>query len=249
MPRSAQPWLHELVTALSAPTAVLSEPGGQIRRAGAQGMLHADVRVLSTAVLEVGGAEPAAVSGGLLAADRALFIGAARQLGEDSADPAVRVERERLVGPGQLAEQVRVISVSAGPVVTEVTIRVGADLASIGEIKSGRAEPAAASRPGRGRAGGTAPERRPELAGTAAGAVVAWGAGAVAVRLSAPGATVERAGRGWVLRWPVRLEGRGQQEVSWALAVQDADAVVAPAPDQAGPATGRPAVGRGAGRG
>lgn len=227
MSRSAQPWLHELVTALSAPTAVLSEPGGQIRPAGAQGMLHADARVLGTAVLEVGGTEPAPVSGGLLAADRALFIGAARQLGDDIADPTVRVERERVVGPGRLAERVRIVSASAAPVITEVTIQVGADLASIGEIKSGRANQEQAD------------QGQAELAHTAAGATLRWGAGAVSVRLSAPGATAERAGRDCVLRWPVRLDGRGQQEVSWVLTVQDADAVVAPAPDQ-GRAGGRP---------
>src|SRR6185437_10613388 len=140
MSRSVQPWLHELVTALSAPTAVLSEPGGQIRPAGAQGMLHADTRVLSLAVLEVGQAEPSPVSGGLLAADRALFIGAARQLGDDIPDPTVRVERERIVSPGRMAERIRISSASAASVVTEVTVRVAADLASMGDIKSGRAD-------------------------------------------------------------------------------------------------------------
>jgi glycogen debranching enzyme len=233
MSRSVQPWLHELVTALSAPTAVLSEADGQIRPAGAQGMLHADARVLSTAVLEVGGAEPAPVSGGLLAADRALFVGAARQLGDDIADPTVRVERERVVGPGRLAERVRVISASAAPVATEVTIRLAADLASIGEIKSGRADQERTQQRQRD-------EWQAELAHTAAGATLLWGTGTVSVRLSAPGAVAERDGRGCVLRWPVRLDGRGQQEVGWVLTVQDAGAVVAPAPDQ-GRAGGRAA--------
>ena len=46
-----QPWLHDLVTVLSAPTVVLSEAGGQIRDGrNAQGVLHADVRVLCAAV-------------------------------------------------------------------------------------------------------------------------------------------------------------------------------------------------------
>ena len=51
-----QPWLHDLVTVLSAPTVMLSEPSGQVRDGGsAEGVLHADVRVLSLAVLTVGG--------------------------------------------------------------------------------------------------------------------------------------------------------------------------------------------------
>ena len=73
-----QPWLHELVTALSAPTVVLSESSGQIRAAGAQGALHADIRVLSEAVLTVGGTEPTPASGGVVGARTARFTGVAR---------------------------------------------------------------------------------------------------------------------------------------------------------------------------
>ena len=55
---AGQPWLHNLITVLSAPTVVLSEQDGQLRRSGAQGALHAHSRVLSQAVLEINGAEP-----------------------------------------------------------------------------------------------------------------------------------------------------------------------------------------------
>jgi len=100
-----QPWLHELVTVLSAPTVALSDPSGQIRPGGAQGVMHADVRVLSEAVLDVDGAEPAPVSGGLLGARTARFIAVPRALGDDIADPTVRVERERTVLPGEVRER------------------------------------------------------------------------------------------------------------------------------------------------
>ncbi|HEY7144261.1 MAG TPA: glycogen debranching N-terminal domain-containing protein [Streptosporangiaceae bacterium] len=139
MSASAQPWLHELVTVLGAPTVALSEHSGQIRPRGAQGVLHADARVLSAVVLEVGGAEPAPVSSGLLGAGRALFISAARQLGEDIPDPTVRIERERVVSPGQVRERIRVISAAGAPVSTELTVRLAADLAGIGVIKAGQA--------------------------------------------------------------------------------------------------------------
>src|SRR6202035_3275233 len=113
MANSGQPWLHELVIALCAPTVALSEASGQIRpaagsRSGAQGVVHADSRVLSAAVLEVGRAEPEPLSSGLLDAGRALFIGLVRDLGGDGADPAVRVERERLVSPGRVREHIRI---------------------------------------------------------------------------------------------------------------------------------------------
>ncbi|HEU5421511.1 MAG TPA: glycogen debranching N-terminal domain-containing protein [Streptosporangiaceae bacterium] len=240
MSRSLQPWLHELVTALHAPTVVLSEPGGQIRPAGAQGVLHADTRVLSAAVLEVGQLEPDPVSGGLLTADRALFIGAARQLGDEIPDPTVRVEREREVSPGRVRETIRIISAAAAPVHTELTLRVAADLASMGEIKSGQA----------GRAAGGSPEESAAAAGAAAGAEngtgaadgaragaaagLSWGAGPVAVQFRAPGASVNRDGDEYLLSWPVQLGAGGRQEVSWELTVQDPAAVVAAAPDQAG---------------
>jgi N-terminal domain of (some) glycogen debranching enzymes len=47
MPNPRQPFLHDLVTVLAAPTQALSRRDGQIDGAGAQGVLHGDVRVLS----------------------------------------------------------------------------------------------------------------------------------------------------------------------------------------------------------
>jgi glycogen debranching enzyme len=217
MPPSGQPWLHELVTTVSAPTAVLGERSGQIRPSGAQGALHADARVLSEAVLEVGGAEPTPLSSGLLAADTALFVGACRDLGDDGADPTVRVERERTVSPGRVRERIRLISAAAGPVRAEITLRIAADLASIGEIKAGQPRPPAPV----------------EVAGRGDG--LSWGAGPLQVRLSAPGATLSAGPAGAVLRWPARLEGRGQLEFGWELTVTDPAAVVVPVAGRAGP--------------
>jgi glycogen debranching enzyme len=216
MPRSGQPWLHELVTAVSAPTAALSERSGQIRPGGAQGVLHADARVLSAAVLEVGAAEPTPLSSGLLAAGTALFVGACRELGDDGPDPTVRVERERTVGPGRVRERIRLLSAATGPVSTEVTVRVAADLASIGEIKAGQARrPVPIAGPGRG--------GRPAAGG------LSWAAGPLRVRLTAPGAAISADGDEALLRWPARLAGRGQLEFGWELAVTDPEAVVVPA--------------------
>ncbi len=47
--------VHDLVACVRAPTAVLSSAGGDIVADGAQGAFTADVRVLSEAVLAVGG--------------------------------------------------------------------------------------------------------------------------------------------------------------------------------------------------
>jgi hypothetical protein len=211
-----QPWLHDLVTVLSAPTVVLSEPSGQVRADGAQGALHADVRVLSQAVLEVGGAEPAPVSGGLMDARTARFVSVPRALGDDTVDPTVRVERQRTVAPGEVSERIAVVSHADAGVSTELALTVAADLAGLAAIKAGCAG---------GRAGTRA---RPEGDG------LTWSDGRVRVTLSAPGAAVTD---GNVLRWPVRLAGRGRCEVGWRLVVSDSSAAVAGAPPRPGRVT------------
>jgi glycogen debranching enzyme len=210
-----QPWLHELVTVLSAPTAVLSEAGGQIRPGGAQGALHADCRVLSQAVLEVAGAEPVPIGGGLLGADAALFISVPRGLGDDIADPTVRVEREREVTAGGVGERIRLISTADSPVAADLVLRVAADLAGLGQIKAGQTgHPAVIT-------------IAPLGGGQPAGVELTWGCGGLRARLTAPGAGATPGDSGEVvLRWPARLAGRGQREIGWELTIADADAVV-----------------------
>lgn len=204
------PWLHELVTVLSAPTVALSEHSGQIRPDGAQGVLHADLRVLSRAVLEVDGVEPVPVSGGLLNARTARFIGVPRALGDDIADPTVRVERERTIAPGEVRELIRTVSFTDAGVCAELTLTVAADLAGLAEIKNARAD------------GTLVPI---ELAGDG----LTWGdgGGLVRVTLSAPGADLQVSGTHIArLRWLVRLPGRGTHEVGWRISVTDSGAAV-----------------------
>ncbi|HET9080896.1 MAG TPA: glycogen debranching N-terminal domain-containing protein, partial [Trebonia sp.] len=133
-----QPWLHELVTVLSAPTVALSEAGGQIRPRGAQGVLHADVRVLSEAVLTVDGAEPAPAGGGPVSAVAARFVAVPRAHGDDIVDPTVRVIRVRTVAPGEVRESLTVISDADAGVSASLALTVAADLAGLAEIKGSR---------------------------------------------------------------------------------------------------------------
>jgi hypothetical protein len=213
-----QPWLHDLVTTASAPTVVLSEPSGQIRDGrNAEGVLHADVRVLSREVLTVGGAEPAPLGSGLAGARSAWFASAARALGDDIVDPTVRIERERAVAPGEVTERIRVVSYADRGIDTEIVVTVAADLASLGEIKAARA-------------------RRP-VPLHKVGDVLTWGDSELTVTLSAPGAELATgtAGRGGdpcagSVRWPVRLDGRGARELDLRLTVTDTAAAVVAAP-------------------
>ncbi|HEY1669748.1 MAG TPA: glycogen debranching N-terminal domain-containing protein [Trebonia sp.] len=216
-----QPWLHDLVTVLSAPTVMLSEPSGQVRDGGgAEGVLHADVRVLSLAVLTVGGTEPAPIGSGLDGARSAWFVAVPRALGDDIVDPTVRIERERTVAPGEVSERIRVVSFADSGVDTELVLTVAADLAGLGEIKAARAGQAVRLTPGRDG--------------------LSWGDGELAVTLSAPGAELacDRAARVATVRWPVRLDGRGATVLSWRLTVTDTAASVIAAPGAA-PRTAR----------
>ncbi len=211
-----QPWLHELVTTLSAPTAVLSESSGQIRALGAQGVLHADVRVLSAAVLTVGGVEPSPVSGGITGARTARFTCVARTLGDDwTVDPTVQIDRERSVTAGEVSERIRLLSFSDAPVKTVLSLTVAADLAGLPQIKS---------------AGQTAAAPVRQVAAAEA-ARLTWSSESVCVTLTAVDATVSLSEHGTaaVLTWPVQLDGRGAHEVGWCLSIRDTTAAVGPA--------------------
>ena len=211
-----QPWLHELVTVLRAPTVVLSEQSGQIRAgSNAQGVLHADVRVLSQAVLTVGAVEPAPVGSGLTEAGFAWFVAVPRGLGDDIVDPTVRIERERTVAPGEVCELIRVVSYADSRVDTELVLTVAADMAGLGQIKAARA-------------GQPVPL-------TLVGDGLTWGDAKVTVALSAPGAevAVDPPNGAGTVRWAVRLDGRAVSEFSWRLAVSDPAAAVVAAPGAA----------------
>jgi hypothetical protein len=210
-----QPWLHDLVTVLSAPTVVLSGPDGQIRDDGtAEGVLHADVRVLSRAVLTVGGTEPAPIGNGPDGARSAWFVAVPRSLGDDIVDPTVRIERERTVAPGEVSERIRMVSFADSGIDTELVLAVAADLAALSDIKAARA-------------GQPVPL-------TAVGDGLAWGDGELTVTLTAPGAELgvdslvggTAVGSTATARWRVRLDGRGTREFSWRLRVTDPAASV-----------------------
>jgi len=223
MSEAGQPWLHNLVTVLSAPTMVLSEQGGQVRQSGAQGAIHAHSRVLSQAILEFDGAEAAPISSGLVSSGTAMFASIPRQSATDAADPSVWVTRTRTVRPGFLQEVVRM---SGGPRAhgkTRVTLRVAADLAVLTDIKAGRT-------------GTLVP-----ITVTSTG--LEWGTDGLLVRLSAPGAvaTADPAGQA-VLSWDVELGSQSDQEIAWHLTVQDETALVLAAPATAAGWTRLPRV-------
>jgi glycogen debranching enzyme len=133
-----QPFLHELVTAVRAPAAVLSSRDGQLRPTGAQGWLVADVRHLSELTLTLDGHEPVPLGHRQESAERLVFVAAARHLGDEITEPTVRVERHRQTGSGLLRETVEVVNDARRDVTTTLGVRLSADLAPILAFRGGQ---------------------------------------------------------------------------------------------------------------
>jgi glycogen debranching enzyme len=207
-----QPWLHDLVTSLKAPTVALCEPSGQIRAGGAQGVLHADVRVLSQALVLLDRAEPTPIGGGFVTAELSRFSAIARGLGDRGPDPTVRLDRTRSVNSGSVHERLVVSSAAAGPVSTWLDLRFASDLARVETIKSGAAGPPVAL----------------AAAENEQGVVVHWSDSDVDATLTAPGANLVTLSGATelTLGWPVDLAPGTSQTFEWTLTARSPSAPV-----------------------
>ncbi len=196
-----QPALHALDLCVLAPTAVLSDHSGQIDGPG-HGVLHADVRVLSRAVLSLDGTSLTAVRTVSDGTGRSRFVLLARELGDAGPDPTVRVERHRQATVDGVVERIVLSSTAREPVRATVRLALAADLIDMALVKAGR--------------DGVAVPMR-----TAPGGLT-WGRDGVAVTVTAADADVTHG----ELSWPVELKPRTSVEVGWRLRVTDPAAVV-----------------------
>jgi hypothetical protein len=137
-----QPLLHHLVSCVRAPALALSEPDGQIRPGGVQGWFRGDRRLLSTLVVEVNGREPEGLRGGSAGACAAAFVSVARNVGDVSADPTVRLDRTRELSDRRLVESLTVTSSAQTDVDLDLTVWLQSDLAPMPRVRTG--EPPAA---------------------------------------------------------------------------------------------------------
>ena len=224
MSQPRQPFLHDLLTVFAAPTQVLSAQSGQIGREGAaigaQGILHADLRIVSALDLTVDGQPPEHIATlpagpGGDDGDGMVFSYLLRDVAAelaDSADPQVRLDRERRVSPGRCGESYLVTSQLPVAVTVRIQLALSHDLAPIGVIRVGHQPPARIF-----------PAPDPEHGPS-------WGSETVQVRLHAPGARVDRAADGRQLRltWAVEVPARGTARVGWTATVTDQGSVVIP---------------------
>ena len=134
-----QPFLHELVACVRAPTCVLSALDGQIRATGAAGLFHGDVRHLAELLVHVDGRPPLPVGHRLLDHGRVSFVAALAGVGDPIADPTVRLERVRQATAHGLVDVLTVVNDARRAVQPVVTVRAAADLAPLSAVKHGAA--------------------------------------------------------------------------------------------------------------
>jgi glycogen debranching enzyme len=204
--RRFQPLLHDLVSTVLAPTSALSGADGQIRRAGAQGLYHADRRALSQARLLIDGREPEPIGHALTGPGGARFVSLPRWLGDPGPDPTVRVDRDRRVAPGGMTETIEIVSSASAAVRATVTLDLDCDFAPIEVVKSGGDSVTAAAVNG-------APGR------------LSWTSQGIRVTATGHSAHAETGGT-TRLRWEIMLAPRGSATLRWNAAVEDPKAVV-----------------------
>ncbi|MBN9620361.1 MAG: amylo-alpha-1,6-glucosidase, partial [Actinobacteria bacterium] len=138
--RIRQPYLHEKVVAVRAPSVAISGPDGQLGD-GADGWYRDDVRLVSRLQVTIGGERPVPIGAQLLGAEGARFRGILRELGDAGADPTVVVERERNVSATALEERLVLRSAAHEPIDTTLDVELAGDLAPMTEVKAGRGAP------------------------------------------------------------------------------------------------------------
>ncbi|TDE88913.1 amylo-alpha-1,6-glucosidase [Occultella glacieicola] len=214
-----QPLLHDQLVALAAPTQAWSGADGQIRagRADLNGVFHADVRVLSEALLTVDGVVPEGIAGANAGSGCVRLVALARDLDGPGADPTTRIDVERTVTPGRMRERLTLSSAtSVGAVEATVRIRLGADLLPMDRVKAGEA------------ATPVVPTRMADglrWVGSEAAA------GGVEVQVRAPGARIDLdEPTAPTLVWTVRAEPDRPAELTWQIDCVDPTGAVRAAP-------------------
>ncbi|MGW5125920.1 amylo-alpha-1,6-glucosidase [Streptomyces sp. NPDC004069] len=205
-----QPFLHDAVVTLYAPSFVISRPDGALD-GGADGFFHGDRRALSQLTVAADGIPLVRVGHGLRGADQADFRSILRGLGEVTPDPAVALHRRRTTTSGGLEEVLDITNAGTRSVRFRLTVTAGTDLATMEEVKSGRLVE-------------TAPAQ------AFGGSELAWASDGFAVRLTsepAPDALDAPAGR---LSYDIALDAGASWTATLRCTAAHADGDQFPAP-------------------
>jgi hypothetical protein len=234
MSQSRQPYVHDLATVFAAPTQVLSRRDGGIAVSAddppnAQGVIHADVRVLSRATVTVDGQPGEHLATEMWAAE-AVFTAVLPHVGVGlgaTNDPQIRLDRRRAVEPGLVTETLTLSSVIPADVDVLVAVDLATDAAPMETIRAG-----------------LPPMPRP-FAAEPVGDELSWSQGDIMATILAPGAELALSPTGCELTvsWPVTVPAGGHAAMTWQLAITDlGGAVIASnAPPLVLPQAGKPA--------
>jgi hypothetical protein len=130
--------LHTLVTVLSAPSFVQSDPDGQVRAGGLQGWFTRDRRALALLELVIEDADTVPVGRGHDEPALAVFHAVIRESTVYGRDSTLRVRRERQLFPANLVEHLDITNNATARRELTVTLRAGTDFAGIDDVRADR---------------------------------------------------------------------------------------------------------------
>lgn len=203
MSAESQPYLHHLAAVVAAPLQAWSEPQGQIRGQGAQGVYFGEARVLARCLLRVDGIEPQWISSQVRSAAVAEYVYTVRLPGSD-ADPVVWVVRTRTAQAGRLSESLSFKSGLPYTVRLAVQLELVADSSTVEQVHQGNTFST----------GGIAP----------GGSRWHWRDADTVAALTADGAAVDVDGSLLLLDWSIELAPGHAVDLGWSLDLADAGA-------------------------
>lgn len=205
-----QPLLDDAVIVLEAPTQVWSDDEGRIGTAPIHGIYHGDVRLVRAVETVVDGTALESIAWSSPTPQRALFTDLLRGLDDASADPKVRLDRDRRVAGGSFVEEIRVSTHREAATRVTLTVHVTPDFAPMQRVKAGL----------------TSETRWTWNEGVCRG-------GDASFTATAPGASVSADDERLTLRWEIDVPARGTTSVEWSLTLADPSLVVATPPRSA----------------
>lgn len=207
-----QPLLQDSVIVLRAPTQMWSGPGGDGGGDSIHGIYHGDVRFVGDVKLTYDGHSPEWISTSAHGASRVTFGGLVREIDGETADPRIRVFRDRVVRAGEICEDVTFVSRAPEAVETTLRVCLAPDFAPLDEVKAGNvaAQEWTHSRPNGPNSGSTVTVIGQRQSFTA----------------TAPGAAIEVSASAVTLEWRLRIEPHDRIRVGWSIAFEDNALVV-----------------------
>lgn len=198
-----QPFLHDLVPTLMAPTQVWSDRTGQVRGIGAQGLFHGDLRAMSRLVMTVDGQEPEPLSMTALGPGRSEAIAAVRHIDGPGADPTTWLRRTTVVRPGVVEITLTLECGTSDPVDGVVELGLATDLAGLDAVKQG--------------------EQLDDVPPRVDGDSIVFRSAGATVRVQSNGAIADA---GSTLRWAMRAAAGAPAIATLTVTVEDSRAVV-----------------------